>query len=176
MRFFDGIQWEFVHRVPVIVLLVTAVWYWAQGKRGRSIACALGGAVAGPLLVRLGSAATGAAREALEATVVNAISMSLLHLLLVAYLGTEANWSNWRFDLVLGGLAGLSLALAERIAVREASLAAALWPSLAFGAGGALGLLVIRELKRCTLALALTGGALLAALMTIVGGPIGFAG
>jgi len=176
MRFLDAVQWEFVHRVPMIVLLVAAVWYWAQGKRGPSIACALGGAIAGPLLAQLGSAAMGAPLEAIEVPVMNAIIMSLLHLLLVAYLGTDADWSNWRVDLGLGGLAGLSLTVAQGIATRGASLALALWPSLALGAGGALVLLVIRRLKGRSLALALGSAAPLGTLMAVAVSTVGFDG
>jgi hypothetical protein len=123
-----------------------------------------------------GSAVTGAAREALEATVVNAISLSLLHLLLVAYVSTEADWSNWRVDLGLGGLAGLSLTVAQGIAGRVASLALALWLSLALAAGGVLVLLVIRRLKGRSLALALGSAALLGAVIAVAASTISFDG
>ena len=165
-----------MHRVPAIVLLVAAVWCWAQGKRGSSIACALGGGIAGPLLARFSAALTGGAGEALEVTVTNALSMILLQLLLAAYLGTEANWSNVKVDLGLGGLAAVCLAVMEGIASRGANVAAALWPSMFLGASGALVLLAIRGLKGRRFALALASAALLGALITMIAGAIGFGG
>jgi len=176
MSFLNTIQWEFVQRVPPIVLLVAAVWCWAQGKKRSSIVCALGGGVAGPLLARFSAAVTGGAGEALEVTVVNALSMILLHLLLVAYLGTEANWSNVKVDLGLGGLAAVCLAVLEGITTGRANVAAALWPSAPLGASGALALLAIRGLKGQKLALALASAALLGALITMAAGAIGFGG
>jgi hypothetical protein len=176
MSFLNAIRWEFLHRVPVIVMLVAAVWYWAQGKRASAIACALGGGVAGPLLVRFSAAMTGGAGKALEATVVNTLTMVLLHLLLVAYLGTEANWSNVKVDLGLGGLAAVCLAAMEGIVAGRANAAAAMWPSIPLGAGGALVLLAIRVVKGHKLALALASAALLGALITVAAGALGFGG
>ena len=176
MSFLGAIRWEFVQRVPAIVLLVAAVWCWAQGKRWSSIACALGGGVAGPLLARFSAAVTGGAGEALEVTVTNALSMILLQLLLVAYLGTEANWSNVKVDLGLGGLAAVCLAVVEGIAASRASVAAALWPGVPLGASGALVLLTVRGLKGYKLALALASAGLLGALITLVAGATGFGG
>jgi len=176
MSFLNAIQWEFVHRVPAIILLVAAVWCWAQGKRRCAIACALAGGVAGPLLARVSAAVSDGAGEALEVTLVDALSMILLHLLLVAYLGTEANWSSMKVDLGLGGLAAVCLAVLEGITTGQANIAAALWPSAPLGASGALALIAIRGLKGQKLALALASAALLGALITMVAGAIGFGG
>jgi hypothetical protein len=168
MRFLDAILWGFLQNAPVIMLLAAAVWYWAQKKKACSITCALGGAVAGPLLVHFTELVTGGHHEPLTVTLVNIVSLSLLQVLLVAYLGTEANWSNWRVDLGLGSLAGVSLAVAQGFTSQGARLVAAVLPSMVLAVGGTLALVGIRKLKGRTLALALASAALLAAVMTLL--------
>jgi hypothetical protein len=168
MRFLNAVQWGFLHNAPVIVLLVAAVWYWAQEKKALSTACAMGGALARPLVVRFAGPVVSGTNEPLEVTIVNIISMGLLQLLLAAYLGTEANWSNWKVDLGLGSLAGLSLAVAQGLVWQGVPVMTAIVPSLALAAGGALAFVGIRKLKRGTLALALATAALLVAMMTLM--------
>jgi hypothetical protein len=173
MKILSAIRWEFVRNAPVIVLLVAAVWYWGQEKKAQSMACALGGAVARPLLVRFTDPTLGIYREPTGVTVVNIISMGLLHVLLVAYLGTEANWSNWKVDLGLGSLAAVSLAVSQGLVLPGAPLVTTVLPSLGLAVGGALAFVGIRTLKGRTLFLALASAAVLAAAVTLVVSAIG---
>jgi hypothetical protein len=166
MRFLNAIRWGFLHNAPAIVLLVAAVWHWAQQKKAHSVVCALAGAAASSLLARFTRPVISGYHEPLEVTAINIVSMGVLQMLLVAYLGTEANWSNWRVDLGLAGLAGVSLAVGQGLASQQVPMGATLLPSLALVAGGAMALVGIRKLKGTNLVWALASAALLAALAT----------
>lgn len=166
MRFLGDIQWGFLYNAPMIISLVVAVRYWAQEKKALSVVCALTGGVARPLLVRFVDPVISGCQAPVNLTLVNAASMGLLQVLLVAYLGTEANWSNWKVDLGLGGVAGVSMAVARGIASPRMPLVTAVLSSTALAVGGAAAFVGIRELKRRTLLLALTSAALLAAAVT----------
>jgi hypothetical protein len=167
MRFLNAVQVGILYSAPTIVLLVAAVWCWAHEKKALSVVCALAGAVVGSLLARFTRPAIGAHHEPLEITAINIVSMGVMLMLLVAYLGTETNWSNWRVDLGLAGLAGVSLAVAQGLASQRVPVGATLLPSLALVAGGAMALVGIRRLKGANLVIALASAALLAALMTV---------
>jgi hypothetical protein len=157
-----------LHNGVVIVLLVAAVWYWAQRKKAASMGCALGGAIARPLLVALTEGTMGGPYRPLNVTLVNGVSLALLQMLFVAYLGTEARWSNWRVNLGIGSVTGVSLAVAQGIAAPGAPLLAAASISGALAVGGALVLVGIRTLKGRTLVMALVSAALMAVAMTVV--------
>lgn len=167
MKFINAVFWEFIQNVPVILLFVTAVWCWARGRKARSIAYVLVGGVTGALLIRFTEPAASGYHEPLEVTIVNIISMNLLQVLFVVYLGTEADWSNARTDLLLGAMAGLSLAVAQGLASQGSPLIAVIVHSIALAVVGGLVLLGIRKLKKQTLTSALASGALLAVAMTL---------
>jgi len=168
MKFVNAVFWEFVQTAPVIVLFVTAVWLWARMRRIRSVACALGGAVAGSLLIRFTESATNGYCEPLAVTAVNIVSISLLQILFAAYLGTEANWSNRKTDLLLGAMTGISLAVAQGLASKGLPLIAIVGHGIPLAAVGGLVLLGIRKLKSQTLVSALANGALLAVATTLL--------
>lgn len=167
MKFLNAVFWELVQIAPVIVLFITAVWLWARMRKVWSVACALGGAVVGSLLVRLTELTANGYCEPLAVTGVNIVSMSLLQILFTAYLGTEANWSNRKTDLLLGAMAGISLAVAQGLAPQGLPLIAIVGHGIPLAAVGSLVLLGIRKLKNQTLASALANGALLAVATTL---------
>ncbi len=166
MRLLSDIQWRFLYTAPMIVLLVVAVRYWAREKKARAIACALVGTLTRPLLVHLAGPTISGCQEPMNLTIINAISMSLLQVLLVAYLGTEASWSNWKVDLGLGSMTGVSMAIAQGIASGETPVATAVLSGIALALGGAAAFVGIRELKKRTLLLALASAALLTTVVT----------
>ena len=121
-----------------------------------------------PLLIRFTTPMISGCHEPLELTIMNVLSMSLLQVLLVAYLGTEADWSNWKVDLGLGSLAGMSLAVAQGFTSPGTDLATTFVSTITLAVGGALALVGIRRLKERRLSWALVSAALLAAAMTMV--------
>jgi hypothetical protein len=167
MKFFDSVFWEFVQNVPVIVLFIIAVWLWARTRKAYAVACALCGAAVGSLLARFTEPATNGTYEPIAVTIVNVASLSLLQILLAAYLGTEANWSNRKTDLLLGAMTGVSLAVAQGLVSQGLSLVCMTGRGVALAAVGGLVLLGIRKLKNETLVSALANGALLAVAATL---------
>jgi hypothetical protein len=167
MRFLNAVFWEFIQNVAVIVLFVTAVWYWARRRKVRSIGCALGGAIAGSLLIRFTEPVASGYHEPIEVTAVNIVSMSLLQVLLAAYLGTEADWSNEKTDLLLGAMAGISLAVTQGLASQALPVIGIIGHGIALAAMAGGVLLGIRKLKNQTLVSALANGALLAIATTL---------
>lgn len=167
MRFLNALLWESIQNTPVIVLFVFAVWHWTRRRKTRSMVCAIGGAVVGSLLIRFTEPAASGYHEPVEVTAVNAVSMSLLQFLFAVYLGTEANWSNWRMDVFLGAGAGVALAVAQGLAAPDPPVIGILLHSLALASAGALVLVGIRKLKGQDLTSALASAALLAIVMTL---------
>lgn len=167
MKFLNAVFWEFVQNAPVIVLFIIAVWLWAHTRKPWAVACALCGAVLRSLLIRFTGPATSGHCEPIPVTVVNVASISLLQLLLAAYLSTEANWSNGKTDLFLGAMTGMSLAVAQGPASQGLLHIDILGRGIALAAMASLALLGIRKLKTRTLPSALANGALLAAATTL---------
>jgi hypothetical protein len=100
-------------------------------------------------------------------TAVNIVSMSLLQVLLAAYLGTEADWSNEKTDLLLGAMAGISLAVTQGLASQALPVIGIIGHGIALAAMAGGVLLGIRKLKNQTLVSALANGALLAIATTL---------
>jgi hypothetical protein len=168
------ILWSITQNVLVIMLFVSAVWYWAREKRIRSMTCTLAGALVSSLLVRSTKPMASDYNEPYEITIVTMISMSVLQALLVTYLGTEAEWSNWRVDLGLGSMAGISLAVGQGLASQGPPWIRTVLHGLALAATGVVVLLTIRKLKEQTLLSALASTLLLTVMMTVIGRAMGY--
>lgn len=167
MKLFDNVFWEFVQNVPVIVLFIIAVWLWARTRKVYAVVCALCGAVVGSLLTRFTELGTNGSYEPIAITIVNVVSLSLLQVLLAAYLGTEANWSNQKTDILLGAMMGVSLAVAQGLVSQGLPLIGMTGRGIALAIVGGMVLLGIRKLKNETLVSALANGALLAVAATL---------
>jgi len=167
MKFLNAVFWEFVQNAPVIVLFIIAVWLWARTRETWAVACALCGALLRSLLIRFtGSAITGY-DEPISVTIVNIVSISLLQILLAAYLSNETDWSNGKTDLFLGAMTGVSLAVAQGPASHGLLQIDIVGRGIALAVMGSLVLLGIRKLKNKKLLSALANGALLAAATTL---------
>lgn len=172
MRLFQvhkmDLVWGILQNVPVIVLFVSAVWYWARKRRVHSMTCALIGALASSFLIRSTEPMASDYSEPYEVTVVTVMTMSLLQGLLVAYLGTEAEWSNWRVDLGLGSMAGIALAVAQGLTSQGPPWIGIILHTIALATAGVLMLLGIRKLKEQTLTSALVSALLLGVMATLL--------
>jgi len=166
MKFLNAVFWEFVQNAPVIVLFIIAVWLWARTRKAWAVVCALCGAVVRSLLIRFTGPATNGYYEPIPVTAVNVVSVSLLQVLLAAYLGTEANWSNGKTDLFLGAMTGVSLAVAQGPVSQGSPRVDIIARGFALAVMGSLVLLGIRKLKNQTLTSALANGSLLAVATT----------
>lgn len=167
MKFLNTIFWEFVKNAPVIVLFIIAVWLWARTRKTSAVACALCGAVVRSLLLRFAGPATNGYYEDLAITAVNIVSISLLQVLLAAYLAAEADWSNEKTDLFLGAMTGVSLAVAQGPASQGLPSVDIIGRGILLAVMGGLALLGIRRLKNQTLTSALANGSLLAVATTL---------
>jgi hypothetical protein len=167
-RFFVTVLWEFLQNLPVIVFFAAAVWLWSQGERGKAIACVVCGAVIGSLVIRFTEVMADGGREPLAVTVLNIVVLSLLQALFTAYLGSEKKWSSWRTDLILGGIAGLSLAIGQGLAALGAPVIGIALHSVALAMAGVLVLVGIRVLKGRTLVQAVLYSVPITVAMTVV--------
>jgi hypothetical protein len=167
VTFLNAVFWEFIQNFPVILLFVVAVWLWAKERRAQAGTCAVSSGVIGSLVIRFTEPMASGYTETWTITWVNAVTMSLLQVLFAAYLGSEANWSNWKVDLGLGGLAGVSLAVAQGLASQGSPLIGVVLHSIALAVGGALVLVGIRKLKNESLVSALASAILLVIVMTL---------
>ena len=178
MRFFQvdesSIIWTTLQTVLLVALFVSGVWHWAREKRFRSMACALVGAFTGSLLIQLTRPLAGGGKP-FEATALVMMSMTLLQVLLVVYLGSEADWSNWRVDVGLGSIVGISMGVARTLAAQGALWLDAVVQSIALAVPAVLGLLGIRKLKERTLPSALAAAVLLVATVTAILFSLGYA-
>jgi hypothetical protein len=166
--------WDALRSVPLIVLFVGAVWFWARKKRVWAMVCALVGALTSTLLVRPANTMASVYNPSCQVTIVNVVTTSMLQILLVAYLGTEAEWSNWKVDLGLGSMAGISLALARGLAVPGLPWIGIILHSMALAAAGVLVLLLIRKLKDRSFASTLAAALLLAVTVTLFARAMGY--
>lgn len=174
MTFLNAVFWEFIQNFPVILLFVVAVWLWAKDRRAQAGACAVSSGVIGSLVIRFTEPMASGYTEPWTITVVNVVTMSLLQLLFVAYLGTETNWSNWKVDVILGGLAGVSLAVAQGLASQGSPVIGIVLHSVALSVGGALVLVGIRKMRGQKLLPVLLGAVLLVLVMTLFIGAIDY--
>lgn len=172
MRLFQthwtSVLWGSLRNAPLIALFVSAVWHWAREKKMSSIVYVLLGAAISSLLIRSTGPIAGDYGEPDQVTAVTFVTLSLLQVLLVVYLGTEAEWSNCKFDVGLGAMTGISLAVAQGLAPQSPSWIYTALLSVGLGAVAALALLGMRKLKERPLPSALASALLLGAAMTLL--------
>ncbi|MFP4344044.1 MAG: hypothetical protein ACLFU8_05065 [Anaerolineales bacterium] len=168
--FLTAFFWEFVQNLPVLLGFAAAVWWWAQGERGKAVAvCVLGGLV-GAVVIRY-TEAWKIGRPFMEpwsVTLVNVAGFALFTFLGMVYTGSETRWSSWRTDLLLGALIGGGFALAQGLAFPGAPLIGILLHSLALATAGAVVLLMMRRAKARTLTAALINALLVTLVMTAI--------
>ena len=168
MGFFRALLWEVVQNLPLILSFVVTVWLWVRQHRIKAIVCLLAGSIISALLIRFTEPIIHGYYETIEVTMVNMVSLSLLMFLFMLYLGSEARWSNWKTDLILGGLAGISLGVAQGMASPEDPLIGIALHSLALACSAPVVLISIRSLKHKTLPEMLIGALMITVMMTII--------
>lgn len=168
MGFLRALFWEVIQNLPLIISFVVTVWLWARRHRIQAIVCLLAGSVISALFIRFTEPAIHGYHETVAVTIVNIVSLSVLMFLFAAYLGSEAKWNNWRTDLILGGLAGILLGIAQGLASPGDLLIGIIVHSLALALAAPVVLAGIRTLKTKTLPAALTGGLVITVMMTII--------
>ncbi|HOT90271.1 MAG TPA: hypothetical protein PLJ78_00890 [Anaerolineae bacterium] len=168
MSFINAIFWEFIQNAPVLLLFVAAVWLWARGRRRDAIVCSLVGGVVGSLLIRYTEPLISGYHEPWSVTLVNIVTFGILQVLFAAYLATESRWSNRGTDALLGGLAGVGLALAQGLASGGSPWIGIALHGLALGLVGVLLVGALRRQKDKPLKIALLNAALLTLLMTLL--------
>ncbi len=168
MKFLNAIFWEFVQNLPVILFFVAAVWLWAQQQRGKALLCVLMGAVTGALVIRFTEPLATGYEEPWGVTIVNIISFGVLQVPFIVYLSVETHWSSWRTDALLGGLAGVGLAVVQGLASQGSPLIGIVLHSVALAVASMAILAGIRRLKDRTLASAIVGAGLIAVVMTLI--------
>ncbi|MBN1875439.1 MAG: hypothetical protein JXA33_14510 [Anaerolineae bacterium] len=168
MSFINAIFWEFLQNAPVLVLFTAAVWLWAKDRRRDAVVCSVISAVMGSLLIRFTEPLISGYHEPWAVTLVNVVAFGGLQVLFAAYLGAESRWSNWKTDVLFGGLAGVALALAQGIASDGSPWIGIILHGLALGLIGALLMGGLRRQKDKPLKTALVNAAWLALFMTLV--------
>lgn len=118
MRFFRALLWEFVQNLPLVAGFIGALWFWQQSKYMLAVACVVVSSVAGALIIRITeSKIVEGHREPVRVTLVNIAVMTVLMFASVAYL--SAGWSSWKTDLLVGGLAGIALGVAQDLTAKK---------------------------------------------------------
>jgi hypothetical protein len=166
--FIQAVLWEFIQNLPLVVAFVAAVWLWARKRIAMAIVLAIAGSTVGSLIIRFTEPLIHNYHEPIAATITNIVAMSIMMLLFTLYLGSEAKWSSWKTDLILGGLAGVLLGVAQGLSTPGAPIVGVIAQTLIFGLVAAVVLIGIRTLKSRPLSVALGGGVLLTAAMTIL--------
>lgn len=170
MRFLNAVFWEFIQNLPVIMLFVAAVWLWARGSKRKASMCIVASAIVGACIIRFTESmkTTSDYMEPIQVTLVNVMMFGILQTLFVAYLGAEAQWSNWKTDLLFGGLAGASIAIAQGLAASGAPLVGVILHSISLAVAFSLVIVGIRLSKDKSLPAAMTSSILIVIVMTIV--------
>lgn len=168
MGFLRAVFWEVVQNLPLIISFVTAVWLWTQRHRIRAVACLLIGSIMSSLIIRFTEPVIHGYYETVESTLVNMVGLSLLMFLFTVYLASESRWSNWKTDMILGGVAGILLGVAQGIASSGDLLIGIVVHSLALSLSAPVVLISIRSLKNKRLSATLTGALVITAMMTVV--------
>jgi len=175
LRFLNAVFWEFTQNLPGIVLFVVAVWWWARQSRGKASLCILVGAIVSSLIIYLTESAKTGHVETVRILVVNIVIMTLLQALILPYLGVEAKWSHRKIDLIVAGLAGSTLAIAQGLADQDSPpLIGIVLHSAALAVAIAAILVNVRDLKTKTLPAALAGSVLIVVVMTLIIGLIDY--
>lgn len=168
MGFLGAIFWELLQNLPLIISFVATVWLWSRQYRRKAIACLLAGSIISALLIRFIEPIIHGYHETVEVTLVNILSLSLLMFLFAAYLGSEARWSNWKTDVIFGGLAGIFLGIAQGVASADGPMIGVVLHALSLAVAAPVVLIGIRSLKTTSLSAALRGALLVSVMMTIV--------
>lgn len=171
VAFLNVLFWEFVQNLPLILAFTASIWWWAHGERVKSFGAVATGAVVTALVIALTEAwkiGDPAYVEPLAVIAINVFSLIVFQILFTLYLGTEASWSSWRTDLLLGGLAGVAFASMQAAGAPGIRIVAVLVHGLALALAGAGVLVAMRRAKAQTLRGALRNGVAIAAGMTLI--------
>ena len=118
MRSIRILTWEFIQNLPLVTGLTLAQQFWQQERWGAAVASIVVSSIIGSLLIRFTEAKIiTKRREPISVTITNIIVMSLLMLIVIAYL--NASWSNWQVDLIVGVLVGALLSVAQNLAAKK---------------------------------------------------------
>lgn len=151
MRFLNALFWEFVQNLPLVAGFFVALQLWRQGWVVGAGASMLVGSTLGALTIwATESKVIKGHREPVRVVVTNALAITLLMFVSVAYL--SAGWGNWGTDLAVGILAGVGLGAAQSLAAGEPI---AIRHCLAFAASLPPALIGIRMLMAASLPLLL---------------------
>ncbi len=173
-KFVNALFWEFVQNLPVILFLVAALWLWGQQRRWQAVGCIVTGALVVALTIRFTEPLKTGYHEPWSVTAVNALVLSLIEPPFVAYLASRARWSGWKTDLLLGGLAGVGIALAQGLASPTSPLIGVILHSAALGIAGGVILVAVRMTQERSLRVALAQAVLIAVCMTLVIGIVDY--
>jgi hypothetical protein len=168
MQFIRAIFWEYVQNGPVLILFMAAIWLWARDRQRDAILCSVINAIIGALLIRFTEPLISGYHEPWSVTWTNILIFSIFQLLFIAYLNGKRQWNNWRTDALLGGLAGIGLALAQGVASAGSPWIGVILHGLSLGLIGALLIGGLRKQMDKTLKVALGNAAWLALFMTLV--------
>jgi hypothetical protein len=166
--FAGAIIWELIQNLPLILCFVLTVWWWAHKDRRKASVCLFVGSIVNALIIRFTEPSIHGYYETLQTTLVNVLSLGLLMFLFAAYLGSEAEWSNRKIDVLLGSLAGIFLGTLQGLASSGDLLIGIVLHSLALALAAPVVLIGIRALKTQSLATALKGAFLVSVMMTII--------
>lgn len=118
MKLLEAMFWEFLQNVPLVAGFILSLHFGGRGQWPAAVACLVGGSVAGALVIATTeSKKVDGHREPPAVMLANAAVMSLLALGLTLYL--LADWSNWRIDLLGGGLVAVALSAVQSKAAKE---------------------------------------------------------
>lgn len=174
LKFLTALFWEFVQNLPVVAFFVAAVWLWTHRPRWQAVICVVVGAMISALDIRLTEPLKTGYAEPWSVTLVNAVVLCLIEPPFVAYLGAGVKWSSWKTDLLLGGLAGAGLAIAQGMASQGSPVIGIIVHSISLAVASALILIAIRMVKDKPWPSAMRGAILIAVVMTLLIGLIDY--
>ena len=118
MRFLIVIFWEFLQNLPIFAGFVLAFDFWQKGNAWLALASILVGSILGSIMIALTESRKVAGhREPLSVLLTNIVVMATIMFALLAYL--SAGWSGWLTDLLIGGLGGVTLGMAQSLAAKK---------------------------------------------------------
>ena len=132
--------WEYLQNLPIFAGFVWGYDLWSQGRQELAVLCMAAGSLTGAALIALTESRKKAGhREPVAVLIGNSIVMTMIMLVMVAYL--SAHWSNWLTDLLIGILAGAGLGALQSLSAREKI---SLRHCIALGSASPLALISIR--------------------------------